>query len=259
VSDCYTIWVEINESQWAESNVAQWGDCFQSILNQIWTDDTYVYAAIDFGLDIIDIITESKVAYIEYPGGFNSVWSSSEKLYLATDFDGVKYVNITCISGCSTSGTPYDLSDCVYDFKSEPNLTSNNVRYLHGNGSYLACCTTCGVDIFKFEPQGYRSYTTVTGAYKCFTTSTGKFYYTVLSGTVWSLNRVNSSLVDWSVPDEVFYANGNRLPQATINDIFVTEETAFNGVDNTLFVATSSGAYVLDESTITASCYYITI
>ena len=34
------------------------------VLNQIWSDDDYVYAACDFGLDIIDKIEEEKIAYI---------------------------------------------------------------------------------------------------------------------------------------------------------------------------------------------------
>ncbi len=228
-----------------------------SVLYQIWTDDTYVYAATSSGLDIIDIDTEYYYAEIPYSPGFITVWASDDRVYLGTTAAGMKYLNKTCISG-SLDEYPYYLDGCLHNYTTQP-LTSDYVKYIHGNGDFLMCCTDVGVDVIKQEPRGYRSYTTVSGAEKCFMTSTGKFYYTTVdttvSGSFWSVNRVDRPLVDWSDPD---YEYGDPLdPLRGVTDIFVTEGTAADGVDNTLFVATTSGVYVIDESDLSYHVYYV--
>lgn len=227
-----------------------------SILYQIWTDDIYVYAVTSSGLDIIKLDSEYYYAEIPNDDGFVSVWASDDKVYLGTTANGMKYLNKTCISG--SVDNPYDLSDCLKNYTGQP-LTSDYVKYIHGNDDFLMCCTDVGVDVIKQEPQGYRSYTTVSGAEKCFMTSTGKFYYTTVnttvSGSFWSVNRVDRPLVDWSSPD---YEYGNPLDSLKgITDIFVTEGTATDGSDNTLFVATVSGVYVVDESDLSYHVYYV--
>lgn len=225
-------------------------------LNQIWTDDDYVYAVTSSGLDVIDVTSEQNYAYIDYGAGFTTVWADDGVVYLGTNTAGLKYINKTCISG--SVGSPYELSNCLDDYTTQ-SLTSDYIKYIHGNGDFLVCCTDVGVDVIKQEPQGYRSYTTVSGTEKCFMTSTGKFYYTTVdttvSGSFWSINRVDRSLWDWTIPD---YKYGDPLdPLKGITDIFVTEETAADGVDNTLFVATTSGVYVIDESDLSYDIYYV--
>ncbi len=225
-------------------------------LNQIWTDDNYVYGATSSGLDIIDIDSEQKYAYIDYGSGFTTVWAGDSVVYLGTDSTGMKYLNKACISGSVSS--PYELSNCLTNYTTQ-SLTSDYVKYIHGNDAFLMCCTDVGVDVIKQEPQGYRSYTTVSGAEKCFMTSTGKFYYTTVdttvSGSTWVANRVDRPIVDWSDPD---YEYGDPLDSLKgITDIFVTEGTASDGSDNTLFVATVSGVYVVDESDLSYHVYYV--
>lgn len=252
---CYEIWVETNNGQWTDELLAQWTECSPGVLNQIWTDDYYVYAAIDFGLDIIDIVTEMKIAYIDYNTGFKTVWANDDKIFLGTTNSGIKYLDKTCISGSIM--TPYDLGSCLSDYVTPYGITSNNIRYVHGNNDKLVCCTASGVDVFKMDPQGYRSYTTVSGASKCFMTSTGKFYYTTISGVVWSVNRVDTTLVDWQMPDNSYVAGGSLIEEVIrFNDLYVTEGTTLNGISNTLFLATSSGVYVIDEGTQTKNIYY---
>jgi len=233
-------------------------------LNQIWKDDDYVYVAHDSGLEVIEIDSEEKIAYIEPSFGFNSVWASDSMVFLGTSNYGIKYFYKTCISG--TVSSPSDLITCLTDYVSSFGISSQNVRYIHGYGDdYLMCCTSSGVDVYYRKPTMYRSTTTTSGARKCFVTSTGKFYYTSVSGAtisgesdLWSLNRVDKPLWDWTVPDYVYEAGRNILSAGIeINDIFITENTSDNGIDNTIFLATSSGVYIISEETNQYVIYYV--
>jgi len=214
-------------------------------LNQIWTDDNYVYAATLGGLNIIDLISAQQYAYATYSGGFNTVWANDMKVYLGTTNSGIKYLQKTCISGSLIE--PYELSFYLLDYLEFP-LTSNYIKYIHGNNDLLICCTLFGVDVIKFEPNGYRSYTTIFDTYKGFMTSSGKFYYTSVSGLACNLNVVNTCLCDWSAPDKIYNNINFFHNDFIINDLFVTESTSGEHSANTIFMATSSGIYILDES-----------
>ena len=263
IPDCYTTWVETNTYQWVDVDTAQWAICWYEILNQIWSDADYVYAAITFGLDIIEMESELKVAYIEQHMGFNTVWANDDRVYLGTSVSGIKYFEKTCISGSLV--VPIDMAFCLTDYASPFGISSETIRYIHGNGDdYMMCCTNAGVDVYYMKPTLYRSTHVTTDAHKCFMTSTGQFYYTTVSGAtisgendIWFINRVDSPLWDWALPDYSYPTGGGILPAGlTINDIFVTENTASNTTDNTLFLATSSGVYVIDEGSLDYVVYY---
>jgi hypothetical protein len=222
-------------------------------LNQIWTDANYVYAASSVALSVIELGSELEYAYIT--GDFNTVWANDDMIFLGTASSGIKYLYKTCISGSVIDA--FDLTSCMYDYTPPYGITSNNIRYIHGNANFIMWCTDLGVDTYRLEPNGYRSYTMVSGAQKCFMASTGKFYYTV-SGTGWSLNRVNTSYANWTEPDYSYITGSGIFSAGTsINDIFITENTSQTNTDNVLFVATSSGAYVIDEETLDYNVYYI--
>jgi len=252
--NCYQIWIESNNNQWVEYSEVEWSVCVPGLLNQIWTDNEYIFVAVDFGLEIVDLFSESKIAYIPYLTGFNTVWADNEKIYLGTTNSGIKYIYKTCISG--SISTPYDLSNCLLDYNSPYGISSPEIKYIHGNGNKLMCCTSSGIDIY-WGDFGYRSTATISGTRKCFMTSTGKFYYTSISGNVWSLNKVSKCLWDWSQPDYTYSTGGDILASGIeINDIFVTERTAANGIDDTIFLATSSGAYIIDSGSNNYNIYY---
>lgn len=254
--DCYTAWVESNTGQWTECNQDQWNVCFNHLLNQIWSDNNYVYAAITFGMDIISMSAEQKIAYIEHKLGFNTVWANDTRVYLGTTFSGIKYVDKTCVSG--TIGNPINLITCLVDYASPFGISSQTIKYIHGSGDdYLMCCTDAGVDVYHMKMTKYRSTHFTTAAQKCFMTSTGKFYYTSVSGNEWALNRVDKPLWDWVVPDCSYTTGGDiLLAELEINDIFITENTASNTTDNTVFIATTSGVYVIDEGSLDYVIYY---
>lgn len=254
--DCYTAWVESNIGQWTECNQDQWNVCFNHLLNQIWSDNNYVYAAITFGMDIISMSAEQKIAYIEHKLGFNTVWANNTRVYVGTTFSGIKYFNKTCVSG--TVGDPNNLITCLVDYSSPFGISSQTIRYIHGSGDdYLMCVTTAGVDVYHMKMTKYRSTHSTTHAQKCFMTSNGKFYYTSVSGSEWSLNRVDKPLWDWTIPDYIYNTGGDILPAGLkINDIFITENTASNTIDNTVFIATTSGVFVVDEGNSNYVVYY---
>lgn len=234
------------------------GEDISVLLYQIWTDENFVYAVTNRGLDIYDIPSEEKYAYITYSGGFNTVWANDTYVFVGTSNSGIKYLSKTCVSG--SISFPIDLFTCLNDFSDLTYYcpgTSNSIYYLHGNGDKVLCITESGVDVFKLAPYDYRSYTLISGAKKGFMTSSGKFYYTVSGTSNWSIDRVNTCLADWYVPNYSYITGSGILASGiSINDIFVTENTSYDGIANTLFVATSSGVYVVDESSLNYAVYY---
>lgn len=219
-------------------------------LNEIYTDPQYVYAAIDTGLDIIDIDKERKCAYIEYANGFTTVWGNDVSVFLGSTSSGIKYINKSDITIDILN--PVNLTDYLRSFKEYPNITSNRIKHIHGRENKLMCCTSSGVDVFRLEPDGYRSSTTVSGAYKCFVPPGRTAYYLTFSGIDYFINKLNHTLTDWVAPDEIFTVDSGLK----INDLFVTAYTAVGGTKNTLFIATSSGTYVTDEATYEVDVYY---
>jgi len=213
---------------------------------QIWTDATYVYAALSTGLKIYEIESESEYAYINYTVGFNTVWGNDTRVFVGTFDAGIKYLNKTCISGSIV--TPVDLIGCLNNFSDltyYSTLTSPSIVYLHGYGDVIGVVTTSGVDIIKIDPQSYRSFTTISGVRKCFMAAE-KFYYTLYD----RVNRVDNILGDWTTPS-TSYVTGSGIFEAgiEINDIYI-----FDGV---LYTATTSGVYVIDEVTEEYTIYYI--
>lgn len=222
---------------------------------QVWTDADYAYAVSSNGMVVYDVTTGSEYAYVTYSGGFNTVWVNDDKVFVGTTDSGVKYINKTCISG--SVGSPYDLFTCLNDFSDLTyyhSLTSDNIRYIHGSGDVLCVVTDSGVDVVKIDPQSYRSYTSLSGAKKCFMTSSGRFYYMTLD----VLYVMYTCLYDWTEANKE-YTVGSGIFESGIelNDIFVTEQTSSDSTSNTIFMATTSGAYVIDEETEDYNTYYI--
>jgi hypothetical protein len=246
-------WYDIDSWQWTDDDVRQWGFSEEGPggpafagLRQIWTDDKYVYAATTSGLEIINIETEQRQSFATNPTGYTSVWSDNTQVFLGST-TGVKVLAQSAVG-------PAEILSQLDDYAREPDLTSNDVKYVHGNLNKLICCTVEGVDILWRNSTGYRTYTTVTGAQKCFATQNNYFYYTV-SGTApsgivppWYLCRLNDSTGNWDEPDVLYTTGSGFLAEATcLVDFYVTEHTSISGANNTLFVATDAGVYVYDE------------
>jgi hypothetical protein len=240
-----------------------------SILYQIWTDEYYIYCATSSGLGVVSLLStlsgspESE-SWIDINGlgafsnnlaGYSTVWANSDAVFLGSCFEGIKIINKNAI--ITNTDAPIDLNSYVMNYLNYPDITSDNIRYLHGNNDKLLCITDSGVDVYKMHPQAYRSTSSESNAYKGFMTNSGKFYYTVSGTNRWFVKIMYTCLADWAEPDYEYATGSGVLASGiSINDIYVTEGTSSDGISNTLFLATSSGAYVLDEGTNEYAIYY---
>jgi len=241
-------WVDSNTSQWVDTELPQWLPYSEEVLadqlNQIWSDSEYVYAATTSGLNVIEIESEGLYAYAGNTGGYTTVWSNDDQLFLGTEDDGIKTLNKSQITG--SIAAPHDISSRVRNYLDDTYLTSNEIRYIHGYEDRFVCCTASGVDVVKLEVLGYVNSTLDANTLKCFMTSGQSFYYTTSSG----IHRVDGYKSDWTTPDATYTAGAGWLPDGEeVKDIFVTNNTSSVDGYNTIFAATTAGAYGYDEGT----------
>lgn len=240
-------WYDIDTWQWTDIPTYEWG--FEeapppSGLNQIWTDEDYVYAAKENGLDIIDIETEQVTSTASFDSGYTTVWASDNNVYLGTSGYGIKYLAKSDIS-------PGELISHIHDYALVPDITHDTIRYIHGNSNKLIVTTVGGVDIVKRDSPRFTR-TTIEGARKCFVTPTDDFYYTVSGTNAWYLYRLDGNTSDWTTADvaRTYVTGSGILYYATcLYDMYITDATSVSGVYNTIFLATDDGAYVIDEGT----------
>ncbi len=246
-------WYDIDSWQWVDSDNAQWGfsDSFISAagLNQIWTDNKYVYAATISGLDVVSIETEQRQSFASNSNGYSTVWSDNNEIFVGTTTAGIKFFNQASIG-------PAELVSYLVTYVRAPDITSNDVKYIHGNANKLICCTVKGVDIIRRNSH-YITHTTISGATKCFVTPNFDYYYYTVSGVDnWTLNRLNGNTSDWVLPDMIYTTGSGFLAGSTrINDFYVTEHTSVSGAYNTLFIATDLGVYAYDEGSTEHRCF----
>ena len=238
-------WYDVDTLQWVDTPTYEWGFSLDvNQLNQIFTDNNFVYAATVSGLDIVSIETELSYSFTPYLDGYSTVWASDDNVYLGTASGGIKRLTKEHIS----SG---DLSSYIEDYVSVPDLTSNNVRYIHGNDTKLICCTNYGVDIIRRD-NSYITHTYGINVTKCFVTPKHDYYYYIsYDGDESSINRLNQNISDWTDPEVVYTIGHTFLSDITdINDICVTEHTSLVGDNNTIFLATDLGALIYDEGSL---------
>ena len=196
----------------------------------IWTQEPYVYRATSSGVDIYNINTEMRIAAADYTDGINSVWANDTYLYIATSNSGILWLPVSSVSGT------YDLTNQLSIYRGYPNITDNDVTYLHGNGNYLCVTTAAGVDNINLTTNS-GIYTTISGANKCHQAADGTFYYIKNKLRVMYNNTSN-----WTSPDYTYPSGGIIPADITINDIYIAD-----GTPNILLIATSSGVVVIEE------------
>lgn len=207
-------------------------------MRNIWTKGFYIYKATSSGIGVYDLATEALVSTAHWNGGINSVWANNTYLFMGTMNSGILWLPISTISGSP------NVTNQLLIYKSCPDITDNNVNYLHGVGDYLCITTVAGVDHINMVTDD-RIYTTISGAQKCHQTKSGRFYYCFDD----SLNTVYDNTQNWISPGYSYDVGGNIIPDnVIINDIFITEGTSiYQSTDNVIFLATTSGAIVIEE------------
>ena len=262
--DCSTLytWIENSSYEWTDEAYIQWGECYGdtlSTLRQVWLDLAYAYAVTSSGLNIFDIETNNKVAYVYVEDGYTTIWGSDTTIYLGTESEGIKYIVKSTILVDAVS--PIDLEAFVNTYDFYYNASSVNIKYLHGNLDTLAVVTPVGIDIINNGPNGYKSSVSNTHITKCFLTENREVYYIEQDEEYYDrVLIVFTCLVDWEVPDVSYVADGTTLASGiSINDIFVTTNTSISGNNNSIFIATSSGAYVIDEESSLFDIYSTTL
>lgn len=249
-----TEWSQTN-NQWVDYPYDEWGDYteYHNYVRNIWTDDNYVYAATAGGLNIIDLESEQRYAYVTYSGGTNCVWADGDNVYMATSDNGIIYLAKTTITGSIVS--PISLTDWAIFEKD--GLTNSHVIYIHGSGDHMVACTISGVDTFGPSTYYDRHQGFLAGAKKCFMLPNTGFYYTRYTNGEWTINRIDRNNYNWTIPDKTYEQDNAILDSGKdILDIFATQATSLVDYANTLFVATTSGVYVIDEGNEEVDIYY---
>jgi hypothetical protein len=251
-SDMYT-WVDLPTYEWIDSEIVTWGLCVD-LLYQIYTDNNYVYAATSSGLNIISLQDQLKGAYVPYELGFSSVCGNNDKVYLGTFTDGIKYLYKSSIS--LNYDFPLDLSSSLFNFDSSYQPSYDKINHIFLLDDIISISTDVGLDVISLHGQGFKSSVSSTKIIKSFLTSKREVYY-ISKEDYYQVNKVNSYLFDWTVPDKIFNANDDFVKgEVDIKDIYVSCDTSSVDGFNTLFMATSSGIYVLDEGDETCDFYY---
>jgi len=232
--------------QWVDDNLIQWGVIGETKDVFIDTDNAYIVTS--NGLDIYDLYTEQLSAFVSRDGGFVTIFGNNDYIFLGTTDSGVKCITKSCISGSISS--PINLESCLNDLSVLTpyyELTSNKIVDIHIYENVLCAITNSGVDVVKLNPQSFRSYTTVSGAEKCFITK-DELYYIVNN----ELCIVNTYLVDWNAPTKCYSPGSGVLASGVnIKDLFVDT----GGIDNFIYLATNSGIYIINESTDSYNVY----
>lgn len=196
-----------------------------SDLKNIWSTASGIYQATSSGINIYDIDTYNLVNYISYPTGINSVWADTDYIYMATSNSGIVRSEVNDPSN-------------LFVYQSYPNITNNDVNYLHGNGNYLCITTVSGIDHIDITTNS-GIFTNVVGASKCYQTNSGEFYYIVDD----YVHVLYNYAKDWLAEDIDFSYQTDGL----INDIYITEGTSSHDNANVLFIATTVGMVVIEE------------
>jgi len=217
---------------------------------QIWADSDYVYTATSSGLEVYDLATELLGATAYNEGGYSSVWSNDDYIYIGTFGAGLKKLYKASI--VMNVVTPTNINAYITDYFKYPDITSDTINYIHGNYNKLLVCTTAGVDIIRADSLYITHHTTVSGdnTLKCFATETDSFYYTISGAdSKYSIHRLNENTSDWSGPDYIYITGSGILNDvSTITDLYISAGTSISGSNyNTLFLATDVGIYVIDE------------
>ena len=214
---------------------------------QVFTKNEYVYAVGGNYIRIFDLMGNQ--IYQKFINkNIKTIWGNDATLFFGGS-TGTYKINYEALHN------DYENSIIEYSY-----LPSTEIKYIHGKDDSLLICTDSTINYFNWSNNPYiESRSNVTNLTKCFLT-TNKAYYintTTISGVeVCNLNIKSNLLTDWEEPTKIYSTGGDIFKSDIyLTDIFITEQTAYNN-GNTIFCATTSGIYVIDEDTEEYYIYY---
>jgi hypothetical protein len=171
-------------TQWTDTKTAQWVDSetysfiveFGYTYTCVFTDNSYIYNSYNKVLEIYDFEDHHLLNTVNYDFNITSLCANEDRLFLGTTVSGLLCLDKEILSNYPTNS---DILNSTYIFKNYPDITSNNINYVCCQGDLVSLCTDIGVDFIKLEPNGYSSYTTVSGAQKSFILSERELYYII--------------------------------------------------------------------------------
>lgn len=218
-------------------------------LFQLFTKGDFVYAAVQKGIEIFDIHTGSSLYVKEVPyTRIKTIWGNDTTLYFGGE-GGLFYIDYANLHN------DFENSTISGSFP----LKSQIVRYIHGKDNSILVTTSSGVEYFNWSNNPtIKSRTYIENSGKCFLTTDAAYYFTntTISGEpYWTLNKKQNLITDWEQPTKTFNTGDTFTLSTALTDIYVTEGTTLNG-NNTIFCATTSGIYVIDEDENKKVIYY---
>ena len=192
----------------------------------IWYRDPYVFKASIDGVAIYNVDSEIMVNQVALTDGANSVWANDDYFYMATSISGIYRCPMDTISGSLTPEI----------YKIFPNITNNNVGYIHGNGDYICAITVSGVDRYRLS-DGDREYATIDNASKCFQMQNGDYYFTVNS--FYDVTGLDDNIYKWNYGRVVEFST--PIPEDDYQFVFEIPKTQ---PDDVYFQSQDGGADV---------------
>jgi hypothetical protein len=161
-----------------------------ALYQNVWSHGDYIYHTAPSGIDVYDSTASTKVSFISLASVPSSVWANDDYVFMGTTTAGIYNASVATISGSAVvTGTVY---------RAAPNLTADNVIYLHGAGDYLCASTESGVDRYSIA-SGTRIYTEDADIKKCYQIPDGTLYYIESSAFVnVDENEFGGAVRDWT-------------------------------------------------------------
>ncbi len=206
----------------------------------IWFKDPYLYKATASGVNIYNASSQALIKRTSFSSGINSVWADDDYFYMATSISGIYRCQVSSISGTST----------FERYKSYPDITANDVNYLHGCGDYLCTATVSGVDRYTLSTND-RISVIKSNVSKCFQTSNGDHYYIVNSFN--DILGLDDNIFGWSYGRTI--TPSSTIPSDNYQFYF---EIPVTQPDNIYRQAQQGGADIrIIDDTGVATSYYI--
>ena len=220
-------------------NIEQWVD----------PEDQWVSDPLEEVHDYLYVRDMAAVSYRDT--GINTICGNSTTVYLGTLEGGIK--RLAKSDAVLDELHPTVLDDVISTYLVYPNILDFNIRYLHCNEDYMGVITPKGMSTVKLTD--YKSvvnveYPTNYQAYKCFITSGGYLYFTMSGTSDWRISKIkNPRQFNYTTSLDIITGSGILNNGIKLTDLYITERTAKDHIDDTVFCATTSGIYVIDLST----------